>query len=131
MMRAPGLLLAVALAAGLAWAAPGRAPGRAAAPSWTAVGRPAAAIGDDSTGKALFTENCQKCHGARGIPPKVIKQKFTRIPTMDAAFLAARSDDSVVTILTNGKSDVMVSWKSKLTVDEMKAIAAYIRTFAK
>jgi len=127
MRRAPGLVLSLALVAGMAWTSPRRA---VATPHGTVAGRPAAP-GDDSTGKMLFVEHCQKCHGTRGIPVKVIKQKFTRIPTMDAAFFAARSDDSVVTILTNGKSDVMVSWKSKLTPDEMKAIAAYIRTFGK
>jgi mono/diheme cytochrome c family protein len=127
MRRTLGLLLATASFACLARATPGRAdvPWRAANPMAPAP------TGDDSTGRVLFTENCQKCHGARGIPVKVIKQKFPRIPIMDAAFFAARSDDSVVTILTNGKSDVMVSWKAKFSVEEMKAIAAYIRTFAK
>jgi len=128
MRRAAGLLLVVASLSGVASARPGRglAPARTAA----AVRR-TTVVGDDSTGRLLFTENCQKCHGARGMPPKVIREKFTKIPTMDAAFFAARSDDSIVTILTNGKSDVMVSWKAKLSPVEMRAVAEYIRTFAK
>jgi mono/diheme cytochrome c family protein len=130
-MRTPSLPLVVAVVAvvaGLAIAAPGRAGASSRAAN--ALPRGAIAV-DDSTGKMLFTVNCQKCHGVRGIPVTVIKKMFPRIPTMDSAFFAARSDDSVVTILTNGKSEIMVSWKSKLSVDEMKAIAAYIRSFAK
>jgi len=127
MRPASRLLLIVAVIAGSASATPG---GAVPLVRTAAASRRAALVGDD-TGKVLFTENCQKCHGARGVPPKVIREKFTRIPTMDAAFFAARSDDSVVTILLNGKSDVMVSWKAKLSPADMKAVAAYIRTFAK
>ncbi len=87
--------------------------------------------GADSTGRLLYVENCQKCHGARGVPTPAIKKMLARIPTMDAAFFAARSDDSVVTILTNGKSEVMKSFKGRLAAGEMRAVAAYVRTFAK
>ena len=128
MRRTVALLLGISSSIFLAKATPGRAGVPSRTPNRL---RPATVTSDDSTGKLLFTENCQKCHGVRGIPGKVIKQMFPRIPTMDAAFFAARSDDSVVTILTNGKSAVMVSWKAKFSVDEMKAIAAYIRTFEK
>jgi len=85
----------------------------------------AAAQGPD--GKALYDENCKKCHGVVGRPPKTMQTKYPKIYTFDAAFVAARSDDSVVKILTKGKNEDMVSFKDKLKPDEMLAIAKYVR----
>ncbi len=81
-------------------------------------------------GKAIFDERCRKCHGVAGVPVKAMKTLLPKLPTFDAAFVAARSDDSVVTILTNGKGKDMKSFKEKLTADEMTAVARYVRTLA-
>lgn len=92
-----------------------------------AAGRAAAQAPD---GKALYNENCKKCHGVVGHPPKTMLAKFPKIYTFDSAFVAARSDDSVVKILTKGKNEDMVSFKDKLKPDEMRAIAKYLRELA-
>ncbi len=89
-----------------------------------AAGR-ASAQGPD--GKALYDEHCKKCHGVVGRPPKTMKEKFPKIYTFDAKFIAERSDDSVVKVLTKGKNEDMVSFKAKLKPDEMMAIAKYVR----
>lgn len=78
-------------------------------------------------GKALYDENCRKCHGVVGRPPKTMKEKFPKIYTFDAKFIAERSDDSVVKILTKGKNEDMVSFKDKLSPAEMMAVAKYVR----
>ena len=78
-------------------------------------------------GKALYDENCKKCHGVVGRPPKTMKDKFPKIYTFDAAFIAARSDDSVVKVLTKGKNEDMVSFKDKMNAAEMMAVAKYVR----
>jgi mono/diheme cytochrome c family protein len=78
-------------------------------------------------GKALYDENCKKCHGVIGNPPKTMKTKYPKIATFDAAFIASRSDDSVVKILTRGKGEDMKSFKDKMTNDEMMAVAKYVR----
>lgn len=78
-------------------------------------------------GKALFTQNCAQCHGARGVPPKSMKTAFPKLPTFDAAFVAAHSADSIVKVLTNGKSTDMPSFKGKLTTGQMTTIANYVR----
>jgi len=78
-------------------------------------------------GKALYDEHCKKCHGVVGRPPKTMKEKFPKIYTFDAAFVGARSDDSVVKVLTKGKNEDMVSFKDKLKPAEMMAIAKYVR----
>src|SRR5450756_2326574 len=54
--------------------------------------------------KTVYDANCRKCHGVAGTPPKAMAAKFPKIAAFDAAFFAKRSDDSVVKVLTNGKS---------------------------
>lgn len=90
-----------------------------------------AAAGADQAaqGKTPYEENCRKCHGVRGVPPKTMKEKFPKIATFDAEFFTKRSDDSVVTVLTRGKNEDMKSFKDKLSHSEMVAVAAYIRSF--
>lgn len=85
----------------------------------------------DSTAKMLYEKNCRKCHGPDGVPSKAMQKKFSKIETFDAAFFAKRSDDSLVAVLTKGTTKDMKSFKSKLAPDEMKAVASYIRSFAK
>lgn len=80
--------------------------------------------------KAVYDENCKKCHGVIGNPPKTMKEKFPKIATFDAAFLAKHSEDSIVTILTKGKGEDMKSFKGKLTPAEMLAVAKYVRELA-
>src|ERR1035437_1179137 len=92
--------------------------------SAAAAGRASAQAAD---GKALYDENCKKCHGGGGRPPKTMKEKFPKIATFDAAFIAARSDDSVVKVLTKGKNEDMVSFKDKMKAAEMMAVAKYVR----
>ncbi len=82
-------------------------------------------------GKTLYEENCRKCHGVRGIAPKTMKAKYPKIATFDAEFFAKRTDDSVVTVLTNGKNENMKSFKSKMSRAQMYEVAAYIRSFVK
>jgi Cytochrome c. len=89
----------------------------------------AAPLRQDPPGKAPYEENCRKCHGVRGIPPKAMKAKFPKIVTFDAAFFAKRSTDSVVTVLTKGEDEDMKSFKDKLSHAQMVAVAAYIRSF--
>jgi mono/diheme cytochrome c family protein len=85
----------------------------------------------DLSGKAPYEENCRKCHGVIGTPPKAMQAKFPKIATFNAAFFGTHSADSVVTILTKGKNADMKSFKDKLSHAQMVAVAAYIRSFAK
>jgi mono/diheme cytochrome c family protein len=90
-------------------------------------GRASAQVAD---GKALYETNCRKCHGVRGIPPKAMKEKFSKIKSFDAAFVKDISVDSLVKVLTKGKGEDMVSFKDKMTHDEMEAVAKYARDLA-
>ena len=77
--------------------------------------------------RTLYQENCKKCHGVLGTPPKTMKEKFAKIATFDAAFIASHSEDSVVKILTHGKNEDMKSFKDKLSPEEMAAVAKYVK----
>ena len=78
-------------------------------------------------GTSLYRENCRTCHGTAGKPTQRALDQYPKIPTFDAAFFAARSPDSILTILTHGKGKDMKSFASKLTPAERRAVAAYIR----
>jgi mono/diheme cytochrome c family protein len=83
----------------------------------------------DPPGKAPYEDNCRKCHGVRGIAPKTMKAKYPKIATFDEDFFEKHSRDSIVTILTKGKDEDMKSFKSKLTHEQMEAVADYIKLF--
>ena len=88
------------------------------------------AVAQAPDGKQLYTDNCKKCHGVLGTPPKAMKEQFPKIATFDAAFLAKHTQDSIVTILTKGKGEDMKSFKTKLTPPETAAVAGYVRELA-
>jgi mono/diheme cytochrome c family protein len=52
------------------------------------------------------------------------------LPTLNATFMASRSDDSVVKVLTKGTAK-MKPFKDKLTPEEMAAVAKYLRELGK
>jgi mono/diheme cytochrome c family protein len=89
----------------------------------------AATTQQDPPGKAPYEENCRKCHGVIGIAPKAMKAKFPKIATFNEEFFDKRSPDSVVAILTKGKGQDMKSFKGKLSIAQMVAVASYIRSF--
>ena len=96
----------------------------------SASGAFACASAQGVDGKVVYDESCKKCHGAIGTPPVAMKKKFPKIATFDAKFIATRSDDSVVKVLTKGKGEDMVSFKDKITAAEMVAVAKYVRQLA-
>jgi len=59
-----------------------------------------------------------------------MKAKYPKIATFDSAFFVKHSQDSIVTIMTKGKSQDMKSFKDKLSHEEMENVAKYIKTFA-
>lgn len=81
-------------------------------------------------GKTLYEATCKKCHGVLGTPPKSMKERFAKIATFDAAFIAKHTEDSIVTVLTKGKGDDMKPFKGKLSPAEMAAVAKYVHELA-
>ena len=83
-------------------------------------------------GKALYEKNCKMCHGADGKPNPAMLKMMPGLAPIDARFLAARSEDSVVKVLTQGTANgKMKGYKGKLSPAEMVAVAKYLRELAK
>ena len=79
-------------------------------------------------GATLYRENCRVCHGPNGVSPSRAVQQYKNIKTLsDSSFLAARSDDSIVAVLTKGAGRDMKSFGDKLSKEQMLAIARYVR----
>ncbi len=107
--------------------------------SFAAAHRPASAATTGTAkstlapdGKELYLATCKQCHGVIGAPTKAAQSKYEHIASFtDPAFFATRSEDSVVTVLKNGKGRDMKSFTDKMSESEMHAVAQYIRTLAK
>lgn len=103
-------VLAVGVAVGLAVCA---SPGAAQAPD----------------GQALYRQQCRTCHGPTGTPPPQMLRIYPTLAPLDSAFLAGRSEDSLVAVLRNGIGQ-MKGYQEKLTPEQMVAVARYVRSFA-
>ena len=89
-----------------------------------------AASAQTTDGKALYTKHCQMCHGADGTPAPAMLKMMPTLPVLNAEFMASRSQDSVVKVLTNG-TQKMKPFKDKMTAAEMAAVAKYVGELAK
>jgi mono/diheme cytochrome c family protein len=75
---------------------------------------------------ALFTSNkCATCHGVDGKGKIKGARDFT-----DAAWQKKESDGELAAAIRNGKKP-MPPYRDKLNADEIKALVAYVRSFAK
>lgn len=82
-------------------------------------------------GQAIFREECKSCHGINGVPPEQERTKYRKLRSLgDSGFVLRLSQDSIVAILTHGIDTNMKSFKERLSVDEMRAVATYIHALA-
>jgi mono/diheme cytochrome c family protein len=83
------------------------------------------------TGQDIYRKECKACHGVNGVPPKAEQAKYKKLRTLgDSGFVARLSTDSIVTIVTKGIDKNMKSFSDKLSPDEIKLVAAYIKELA-
>jgi len=77
-------------------------------------------------GQSIFREKCSMCHGITGKGYAAIKTpNFT-----DPKWQAAHTDKELLSAIENGvPGTAMVSFKGKLTPQQMKAVLQYIRSF--
>lgn len=76
-------------------------------------------------GGDIFREKCSMCHGVDGTGfPAIKTPNFT-----DAKWQKAHSDKELMSAIENGvKGTAMVSFKDKLSHQEMTAVLKYIRS---
>ncbi|TVR78595.1 MAG: cytochrome c [Chitinophagaceae bacterium] len=70
------------------------------------------------SGKALFEQNCAKCHGLDGTKGKFGAKNLQK---------SALTDGQYLRIIQKGKG-IIPSWEKKLNADQIKDIISYIKT---
>ena len=83
-----------------------------------------AAVVAAADGKSLYDTKCAQCHGKDGVakPPGKGSRNFN-----DPAFQGASSVASVAKITSEGKGK-MPGYRSKLTPEQIQAVAAHVKT---
>jgi len=77
-------------------------------------------------GARVYAENCAQCHGASGAGDGWAAHQLTVPPTN---FRQQKSANAVQTIRDGVEGTMMASWSSRLSEDEMMAVALYIGEF--
>jgi mono/diheme cytochrome c family protein len=86
----------------------------------------AARPADQPDGAAIFKRNCVMCHGPDGKGVATFKTPDFTNPRVQASL----TDEQILETIKNGKKGtVMPPWKDKLSDQEIKAVAAHIRSF--
>ncbi len=77
----------------------------------------------------LFAANCLVCHGVDGAGNQ-LRAALPTIPDLsDAAWQKTQTYDDFIRRIRDGKDPQMPSFKDKLTIDQIKALADYDRAF--
>ena len=78
--------------------------------------------GTSVDGKTIFESNCVVCHGADGVlgMSGAANLQTSKLP-----------DEEVLNVITNGKNGTMAAYKDKLSAEQIKAVADYVKTLRK
>ena len=86
----------------------------------------AAQAADD--GAAVYRQHCRTCHGATGTPTQRMVGLYPKLKTLsDSALMAGLTVEAIVNVIQKGQGD-MKPLASKLTADQMTAVAQYVKT---
>lgn len=82
-----------------------------------------------SAGKKIYVENCLVCHGTHGIGNGIVAKELdvkpedlTQLPGFPAGFVE-------FAIKEGGDTEVMPSWKKRLTSKQINQVGLYVRSF--
>jgi mono/diheme cytochrome c family protein len=87
------------------------------------------AVHAQTSGAATYKAKCQMCHGADGMGATPAGKAMKAIPFNDPQ-IAGKSDAELIAATKNGKGK-MPAYAAKLSDGDIKAVVAYIRTFAR
>jgi len=90
----------------------------------TAIASFLAVVVAAADGRVLYETKCAQCHGKDGVakPPGKGSQNFN-----DPAFQSAWTVDAIAKITADGK-DKMPGYRSKLSPEQIQAVAAHVKT---
>lgn len=94
----------------------------------------AAAVAAKADTKALYDDQCAKCHGVDGKGQTKMGKKLGAKDYTDAKVQAEMKDDKAFKITKEGLKEgdkVIMKPAEGLTDDQIKALVAYMRTFKK
>jgi cbb3-type cytochrome c oxidase subunit III len=77
--------------------------------------------------KALFAQKCASCHGATGKGDTAMGKK---LGAHDLTALKS-SEAEIAAVITNGKPPKMTPYKDKLSGEQIKALAKYVKAGVK
>jgi len=90
------------------------------------AGPAVALVADQPDGAAIFKRNCVMCHGPDGKGVATFKTPDFTNPRVQASL----TDEQILETIKNGKKGtVMPAWADKLSDQDIKAVAAHIRSF--
>jgi cbb3-type cytochrome c oxidase subunit III len=76
--------------------------------------------------ESLFVQNCARCHGARGRGDTELGRKTHAIDLTRPAWQKRVSDERITTSITSGRGR-MPAFGKRLSKDEIRALASYVR----
>ncbi len=87
--------------------------------------------GSVKRGARVYMDNCTPCHGIDGdgqgpLGPKLGARDFSK-----GKFKKGSSDEQLFNTISEGIPPKMPTWKKKLTPQQRRDVAAFIRTFSK
>lgn len=96
------------------------------APALVACGRSAPEQSADATGpgQALYESSCAMCHGMDGVASRIGRGA---VDLNDPAWQRRTSVEQIIEVVAEGRGQ-MPAWKSRLSDEEIRAIADYVRT---
>lgn len=89
--------------------------------------------GDLRLGRMIFQTRCMTCHGLSGkgdgVFAKIMNLKMKNYTKPDS--IANLSDKELLTIINEGGETYMIAWGNVLKTDEIRNVAAYVRSLSK
>ena len=95
-----------------------------------ACSQPSTSTAAAPAGRELFRQHCEKCHGKHGTG-KPERGRLPEIPNFtDSAWQGRRTDAQLVASILDGKGKKMPPWRAKISEEQARGLAAYVRAFA-
>lgn len=121
------LLVVVTLTFAVACDKPATEEPNAVQPSTAASPQSSVAIDEFAATRAIFKDNCAKCHGENAAGGRVqVEGREIKVPNLTGEHARKPTDERLVERITNGE-DEMPAFKDKLTPEQIQELVRFIR----